>query len=105
MGFYYDLFGVHWVLPRTVQDLIDCWPGALGRLRHAVIWRVIPHCLMWCLWRERNLRTFEGKETAPPYLQFLFFRMLFDWIQVIGVFSCSSFQDFIDSFSSYTLLL
>jgi hypothetical protein len=56
------MFGVQWVMPRTVKDLITCCPGALGRRRHAEIWRIIPHCLMWCLWRERNLRTFEGKE-------------------------------------------
>ena len=42
---------------------------------------------------------------APPDLQFLFFRMLFDWIQATGSFSFSSFQDFIDSCSSYSLLL
>jgi hypothetical protein len=41
---------------------------------------------------------------APPDLQLLFFRMLFDWIHVIGVFSFSSFQDFIDFCSSHSLL-
>ena len=99
------MFGVHWVMPRTVRDLITCWPGALGRRRHAEIWKIIPHCLMWCLWWERNLRTFEGKEMTSSDLQYLFYRLLFDWFQVIGVFPFSSFQDFIDSCSSYSLLL
>ena len=99
------LFGAPWVMPRTVQDLITCSPGALGHRRHAEIWRVFPHCLMWCLWRECNLRTFEGKEMTSPDLQDLFYRLLFDWVQVIDVFSFSSFQDFIDSCSSYSLLL
>ena len=99
------MFGAHWVMPRNLRDLIACWPGALGCLRHVVIWRVILHCLMWCLWWERNLQTFEGKEMAPPDLQFFFFRMLFDWIQVTCPFSFSSFQELIDSCSSYSLLL
>jgi hypothetical protein len=37
-------------------------------------------------------------------LQSLIFRMPFDWIQVTGLFSFSSFQDFIDSCSSHYLL-
>jgi hypothetical protein len=98
------MFGVHLVMPRTVRDLINCWPGALGCCRHAEIWKIVPHCLMWCIWRERNLWTFEGKEVSSPDLQYLFYRLLFDWIQVIGAFPFSSFQDFIDSCSSYSLL-
>jgi hypothetical protein len=85
--------------------LIACWSGALGKNRQAVIWRTIPHCIMWCIWRERNLRTFEGLEMDPPELQLLFFRMLFDWIQVSSIFSFSSFQDFIDLCSSHSLLI
>ena len=98
------LFGVHWVMPRNLPDLIACWPGALGRHRYAVIWKAIPHCLLWSIWRERNLRTFEGKELSPSDLQSLVFRMLFDWICVTGLFSYSSFQDFIDSCTSHFLL-
>ena len=98
------LFGVHWVMPRQLQDLISCWPGALGRYRHAEIWKVVPHCLMWSIWREHNLRTFEGRELSPHDLQSLFFRMLFDWIQGIGLFSFSSFYEFIDSCTPHSLL-
>ena len=99
----FNLFGIHWVMPRTVCDLLMCWPGVLGKNMHAVIWRTIPHCLLWCVWREQNLRTFEGLEMAIPDIQLNFFRMLFDWIHVLGVFSFSSFQDVIDLCSSYSL--
>lgn len=27
-----------------------------------VIWMLAPLCLMWCLWRERNARSFEDIE-------------------------------------------
>ena len=51
-------FGIHWVMPRHVIDLFDCWQGSLRRHQNLVLWRVIPHCLMWCLWRERNARIY-----------------------------------------------
>ncbi len=39
-------FGVHWVLPRTVLDLLACWQGSFGKYYHVEIGRCIPHCLM-----------------------------------------------------------
>ena len=36
------------------------WPG-----KHvSSIWNLAPLCLMWCLWRERNMRTFEDMESS-----------------------------------------
>ena len=52
------LFGIHWVMPKRVLDLFHCWQGSLGRHQNFVVWKAIPHCLMWCLWREHNTRIF-----------------------------------------------
>jgi hypothetical protein len=48
----FGLFGVQWVMPRSVLDLFSCWLGQLGRHDHALVWKMIPHCVLWCLWRE-----------------------------------------------------
>ena len=53
-----NLFGMNWVMPRRVVDLLTCWQGELGRHRHIEIWKAVPHCLMWCLWKERNAHIF-----------------------------------------------
>ena len=29
-----------------VEELLACWSGRFARLGNAVIWRMIPHCLM-----------------------------------------------------------
>ena len=67
------LFGVHWVMPRSVMALFDCWQGSLGRHQNAMIWRAVPHCVLWCLWRERNAWTFEGCETSVVDLKLHFY--------------------------------
>uniref|UniRef100_A0A2N9FE24 Reverse transcriptase domain-containing protein n=1 Tax=Fagus sylvatica TaxID=28930 RepID=A0A2N9FE24_FAGSY len=46
------MFGVHWVMPRSVLDLFSCWMGRLGRNDSVLVWKMILHCLIWCLWRE-----------------------------------------------------
>jgi hypothetical protein len=50
------LFGVHWVMPCHVLDLWAGWQGRLSDHRNMVVWKIIRHCLMWYLWRERNAR-------------------------------------------------
>ena len=93
------LFGIHWVMPRNVMALFDCWQGSLGQYQNAVIWRAVPHCVLWCLWRERNARTFEGCETSVVDLKLHFYRLLLDWLSVTGLFNFTNVIDLIDSCS------
>ena len=54
----FALFGIHWVMPRCVVDVFACWQGSLWHHQNIVIWKAIPHCVMRCIWRERNARIF-----------------------------------------------
>ena len=93
----FALFGIQWVMSRSVLALFDCcWQGNLGGHQNIVIWRAVPHCMMWCLWRERNARTFEGCETSVVDLKLQFYRCLFDWLTNTGLFSFSNVFDLID---------
>ena len=93
----FAMFGIQCVMPKRVVDLFDCWQGKFGQHRNVSIWRAIPHCLMWCLSRERNARTFEGSEHYMAELKLLFLRTLFDWISTSGQCHFSTLLDFIDS--------
>ena len=31
------LFGVHWIMPRSVLDILACWQGPFGKHRHVEI--------------------------------------------------------------------
>jgi hypothetical protein len=71
-----SLFEVSWVMPQQVRGLFDCWTRGLIRHQHSLIWKALPHCLMWCLWRERNLRNFEDVELGSLDLKLLFLQTL-----------------------------
>ena len=58
---------------------------------------LVHHCLLWCLWRERNSRCFEDIERSIPDLKLLFFRTLRDWLFALQNQSFPSFIDFLDS--------
>jgi hypothetical protein len=36
----------------------------MGKRLLVQIWRMAPLCLMWCLWKELNARSFEDCETG-----------------------------------------
>jgi hypothetical protein len=65
------------IMPRDMVDLLSCWSGNVGRDEAGVIWKAIPHFLMWCLWCERNPRTFTGESRSMPPLKFYF--LLISW--------------------------
>ena len=42
----FGLFGVCWVMPMLVIELLTCWQGQFGHHHNGDIWMVVPHCLM-----------------------------------------------------------
>jgi hypothetical protein len=68
----FSCFNLSWAMPLRVVDLFAAWWTG-GCSRNAVVWKMVPSCLMWCLWRERNDRNFEGKERTFEELITFFF--------------------------------
>jgi hypothetical protein len=86
-------------MPHRVVDLFACWWKG-GRSQSAVVWKMVPCCLIWCLWRERNDRQFEDKErTIEELISFLFYS-LYSWTNAFLAPLVISFNDFLVLFSS-----
>jgi hypothetical protein len=64
-------------MPRRVVDIFACWrvPIAKGQFQLDAVWKMMP-CLMWCLWKERNGRSFEDHERTSEELNNIFFKTL-----------------------------
>ena len=92
----FSMFGVTWVLPRHVVDLMACWNGCTRRCKSATIWGMIPHCLMWVIWRERNARTFEDLEKSTQELKQCFLSMLLEWVNASDISHFSSLYELIN---------
>jgi hypothetical protein len=75
-SFTFRDFGIQWVLPKWVVDLL------FGYLHSLDIGTLVPLCLMWTLWRERNSRTFEDAMCSTIRLESLLIRTLYDWSRV-----------------------
>jgi hypothetical protein len=89
----FSIFGVPWIMPRSVADLLYYWNGRLGRSEAGKIWRAMPHCIMWCIWHERNARTFNGEESSIPVLKFLVLQTLYEWLRASNLITSASLSD------------
>jgi hypothetical protein len=58
---------------------------------------LVPFCLIWTLWRERNNRIFENMERTESHLFELFSNTLYDWTTVWGYPSSILVISFLDS--------
>ena len=92
----FTIFGIQWVMPRRVVDLLHCWQDHFGWHQSVEIWKAIPPCLMWCIWNERNARKFEGCERNMLKLKGLFMKSLLEWMTASRMFTFTSLSEFID---------
>ena len=66
------LFGVQWVMPGRMIELLECWNGDFLQGGSGVLWRAALLCLMWTIWKERNKRAFEDLEWSTAELKLIF---------------------------------
>ena len=95
---FFARFGLYWVMPCLFKEAFASWWSG-GRTRSAVVWKVVPLCIMWCIWRERNDRCFEDSSMSSEELLHFFLFTLFTWTESWLALWVFNFADFL-SFSS-----
>ena len=53
---------ITWVKPRKRAQLLNCWINIGNTTIKEERWRIVPACIWWTVWKERNQRCFEGKK-------------------------------------------
>ena len=90
------LFGIHWVMLHRVIKLLASWQVKFSQHHNIAIWRLVLHCLTWCIWWEWNARSFEGCEWPILKIKSFFFHTLLEWSLVLPTFSCFSLHVLLD---------
>ena len=85
-------------MPGSVAGLLSSWHQWLGK-HNSEIWDLVPGCLMWIVWLERNRRSFEDKEKTLEELKILCQCSLMEWSHCWGFTECSSLSEFLPSLS------
>jgi hypothetical protein len=80
----FGCFGMSWVMSRRVVDLLVCWWSS-GRPRSTTVWKMTSICLFWCLWRERNNRSFEDLKSTLEEILSSFYLTLTFGLQLMSI--------------------
>jgi hypothetical protein len=64
-----------------------------------MIWKMVPICIFWCVWKERNLRCFEDLESSMEDILISFLHALYIWTMAFLSTLSISFADFLVRFS------
>ena len=94
----FSCFGLSWVMPNSVKDLFTCWWTG-GNSQIAIVWKMVSLCIMWCVGRERNDKSFKNLERTLEELKSFFFFSLFSWTAAYLASLIISFSDFLALFS------
>lgn len=82
-------------MPRQVVELFACW-WTVGSIRSFSVWKMMPFYLLWCLWRERNNKSFEDFERMLVEVKSFFFNTLCLWTIAFVSSLLLSFFFFVD---------
>ena len=52
--------GCSWVPPNQIQDLFTALKSPIGSHKGKEMWKLTFLAVIWCIWKERNARRFEG---------------------------------------------
>jgi hypothetical protein len=47
-----------------------------------MVWKMVPRCLLWCVWKEKNDRCFEERERTLVKILSLYYDTLYLWTAV-----------------------
>ena len=83
-------------MPHKVFELFESWQGKFGWHHNIDFWRLVPHCLMWCIWSERNARCFEGFEQSLLEIKSFFLHTLLACSVTLSHCSCFSLPVLLD---------
>ena len=61
-------FDCRWVFPKSLIELFQAWKEPIGIPRGKELWRFTFLAVIWIIWKERNSRCFEGKESSVSSL-------------------------------------
>ena len=88
-------FGVMWVFPASVRNLFFKWKIKGLEKKMRAVWRLALICLFWCIWGERNRKTFQEEEMSDTSLRNLFFQSLLEWSKQFLDLDYLSFLNFL----------
>ncbi|WMV24991.1 hypothetical protein MTR67_018376 [Solanum verrucosum] len=94
---FLNLRGISWSMPRHTSDFLACWNREGNTSCHKERWNIVPACIWWTIWKERNQRCFENKSIPFQSLKLNRLITLYFWCNHVLPKEMEAITDFLDS--------
>lgn len=82
---FLSLTKTNWTMPENTADLLSCWIRRGGSKSQKAWWRIIPHCIWWTVWKERNSRNFEDRSNSIQKVRWDCIACFYFWCKEKGL--------------------
>ena len=79
-----------------MRGVLLSWNSCSVGKKRKRAWKVAPLCIFWSIWKERNRRTFEDKESSDQTIKSSFLYIFWNWVRVYMGDNVTSLLDFVD---------
>ncbi|WMV58899.1 hypothetical protein MTR67_052284 [Solanum verrucosum] len=76
---FINLRGISWTMPRNIKEALACWNRDGNQSGHRERWKIVPACIWWSIWMERNQRCFKNKSCSMQNLKLNCIVLFFFW--------------------------
>ncbi|WMV45978.1 hypothetical protein MTR67_039363 [Solanum verrucosum] len=82
---FLSLTKTNWTMPEHTADLLSCWIRRGGSTSQKAWWRIIPNCIWWTIWKERNSRNFEDRSNSIQKVRWDCIASFYFWCKEKGL--------------------
>ncbi|WMV25665.1 hypothetical protein MTR67_019050 [Solanum verrucosum] len=87
---------ITWVKPRNIVQLLNCWINIGTTTIKEERWRIVPACIWWTVWKERDQRCFEGKKNNLQNFKMNCIALYYFWCKQKVLVQTEEFFDVLD---------
>ncbi|WMV47091.1 hypothetical protein MTR67_040476 [Solanum verrucosum] len=71
--------GISWSMPGNIKEALACWNRDGNQSGHRKRWKIVPACIWWTIWLERNQRCFENKSCSMVKMKLKCLALFYFW--------------------------
>ncbi|WMV13212.1 hypothetical protein MTR67_006597 [Solanum verrucosum] len=71
--------GISWSMPGSIKEALACWNRDGNQSGHRERWKIVPACIWWTIWLERNQRCFEDKSCSMEKMKLKCLALFYFW--------------------------
>ncbi|WMV10804.1 hypothetical protein MTR67_004189 [Solanum verrucosum] len=66
-------------MPGNIKEALACWNRDGNQSGHRERWKIVPACIWWTIWLERNQRCFENKSCSMEKMKLKCLALFYFW--------------------------